>query len=84
MAKVKLGQKVKCRLSGFTGVVTGRIEYINGCVRYLVLAKSKKGAEPVEIWIDRTQLEVVEDDSAKKAKATGGPRAAPPGLSIPR
>lgn len=59
-------------------------EYINGCVRYLVLAKSEKRAEPADLWVDEDQLEVVKSKTAKKAKSTGGSQEAPRGLPVPR
>ncbi len=80
MEKIQLGDKVKCKHSGFTGIAVARSEFINGCIQIEVLPKVKKGNEIVEPQgIDEQSLEVVtrakkeiEDDDDEE-EATGGP-----------
>lgn len=63
---LKLGSKVRCKITGFEGTLTGRTEYINGCVQYLVRPSAfttndgeMKYAEGH--WIDDQQLEVLKE-----------------------
>jgi hypothetical protein len=66
---VKLGQQVTDRYNGFTGIVMGRTEYINGCVRYLVESPTltEKG-EAVTRWVDEQRL------TEMPAATAGGPQ----------
>lgn len=75
---VKLGEKVKDKISGFRGTVISRTEYYNGCWRIGVRA-SKLGSDgkPVEEFFDEQDL-----CSTSKAKV-GGPHAAPRAISTP-
>jgi len=72
--KIKLGDKVKCIHTGFTGIVVARTEFINGCIQYNVLPKGDKNNKmPEEMGIDQRSLEVV--PSVKKKiirRSTGG------------
>lgn len=70
---IKLGQKVTDKITGFTGVVIGRCEYINGCISIWVQPVKLKDGDMVEAkWIDEQRLET-------KSKATaGGPHSSPP------
>lgn len=70
MFKIAMEAKVKDRLTGFSGIVTGRVEYLTGCRRYLVQAKMKKsGTSPPEPeWLDEDRLVV------SKTKNLGGPQ----------
>ena len=71
---IKLGDKVKDSISGFEGIVTGRAEYLYGCVRVLVQPESLQddGKLAEDTWIDEQRL-----DEYSKAKV-GGPQNDPP------
>jgi len=75
MTKIKLGDKVKDRVSGFIGIVTERIECLNGCLRYGLHETVVKGQknEFRTIEIDQQQAEKVNDGINKKTptKKTG-------------
>ena len=80
MTKIELGDKVKCKHSGFIGIAVARSEFINGCIQIEVLPKVKKGNEMIEAQgIDEQSLEVVtrvkkeieEDDDDEESN--GGP-----------
>ena len=43
--EIQLGDRVKDKITGFTGIAVSRTEYINGCVQYTVAPKVKKGNE---------------------------------------
>jgi len=76
---VNLGDKVKDRINGFEGIVTGRTEYLYGCIRVLVDPTDlDKDGKPREMqWLDEDRVElVVADVVAAPASATeraGGP-----------
>lgn len=62
--KVKLGDKVRDKVSGYEGIATSRTEFLNGCFQIEITPKLKKGTTPsVEqiqgIAIDEQQLERV-------------------------
>ena len=56
--KPKLGMTVKDVVTGFKGIVTGRVEYLTGCTQYLVQPPVKKDGDCVDArWIDEDRLE---------------------------
>ncbi len=56
-----LGSRVKCAISGFTGIATGRLEYINGCFQILIHPPvNDKGEDQKSIWIDECQVDLVD------------------------
>lgn len=61
MATVKLGDRVKDAISGFKGIVTGRYEYLYGCVRCSVRPEdlAKDGTPAKSEVFDEGQLQVV-------------------------
>lgn len=73
--KFKLGDKVKCRYSGFEGTIVCRSQFINGCMQYSVLANNKdKTKLPEEIGIDEQSLLLVEKiKRIIKKEKNGGP-----------
>lgn len=58
---IELGQTVKCKLTGFTGIAEAKIEYINGCLQFLVRPKKKAKDDeyPTGAYIDSELLDVV-------------------------
>lgn len=80
MNKFNFGDSAKDIVSGLTGIITGRFEYINGCVRYqLDPPKLNKEGKPQEGFIfDEGQIVLVKAGAVKiPAKDTGGPMATP-------
>ncbi len=75
---INLRDIVKDQISGFSGMVTSRTEFINGCVRIGVQpTKLTKEGKPMEVEIfDEQQLDLVKKSKPKKEKASGGPRPA--------
>lgn len=46
------------KVTGFTGTVTGRVEYLTGCRQYLVQPRvGEKGKYPDAHWFDEDRLE---------------------------
>ncbi len=67
--RFRLGEKVKDSVTGFKGIVTARLEYLNGCVQYCVEPKvDKEGKMKKCPYIDEGQLEI---QGAKKVKSDG-------------
>jgi hypothetical protein len=53
-----MGQEVKDKITGFTGYVVGRCQYISGCNQTLVQPAMKKGNFVENKWFDDDRLEV--------------------------
>jgi hypothetical protein len=77
--KVQLGDKARCTITGFEGVVTCRSDYISGCTR--ITLQPPVGADgkiPDPGHFDEPMLEVVATSAVKCAQSdNGGPRPAP-------
>jgi len=71
---IELGQKVKCKVTGFTGIATAKIEFLNGCIQFCVKPKikAKDNKMPEGQYIDVEQLEVVGEGTRVKKKGNGG------------
>lgn len=62
-----LGTEAKCVVSGFTGILTARCEYLNGCVQYCITPPVNDKGEHVDgRYIDEHQLEFVSHGVVKK------------------
>ena len=68
--EIKLGDKVKCKITGFVGIATARTEFLNGCIQYMVTGKVGKDNKMVldDAQIDEQSLEVVKPKRKKKIK----------------
>ena len=79
MFKFGFRDKVKDTITGFTGIVTGRTEWLNGCIRYGIQPTKLKDGLPVECQhIDEEQLELVSRPKKKvKSTPSGGPQNDP-------
>lgn len=70
---IELGQQVKDRVTGFVGIATARIEYLNGCVQFCVKPKmTEPGKMPDGEYIDDGQLEIVGDSVSVEEEPDGG------------
>lgn len=54
---IQLGRKVKDVVTGVTGVVVARTEWLYGCVRITFQPQLKEGKMPDTITLDEQQLE---------------------------
>ena len=68
---IKLGSKVKDRISGFAGIATSRVEFLYGCVRYLVEPEGlTPDGKPIESqYFDEQRL------TDRSTVETGGPES---------
>lgn len=66
---IKLGKKVKDKVTGYIGILVSRCVYLNGCVQYCVQPKHESGIKLQEgAWIDESQLIVIDDGIWKEKK----------------
>ncbi len=74
MAKqIKLGTKIKDRITGLEGIAIAKIEYLNGCVQYSIKPKLDKDGKVQEgEWVDSQQIAVVGEKVLEVKKASGG------------
>lgn len=70
--KIRLGDKVKCKYTGFTGIVTAKTIFINGCVQFSITPRwDKKLATEIlltEMSIDENSLIIVDKKLRKPTK----------------
>lgn len=78
---IKVGQKVKEVVTGFTGIVTGRAEYLTGCAQILIQPPCQDGKYTDSLWFDETRCEIVE---AKPVAVPGNRPDAGPDKPAPK
>ncbi len=73
--EIQLGDKVRCKHTGFVGIAVAKTTYVNGCTQYDVMSKvDKDNKMPDPMSIDSQSLEVVSKKKKKVIKInTGGP-----------
>lgn len=73
MTRIKLGNTVKDKVTGFKGVAIARIEYLNGCVQICVKPCVDKDGKMLDgEYVDIHQLLVVDEAQDFDSKPTGG------------
>ena len=83
---VNLGDTAHDRMSGFKGIVMGRIEYLTGCNQIFILPQSDKENEFKEgHWFDVERVEVDEVGTVevRYSDPINPPRAVGGGADIP-
>jgi len=68
---IVLGNRVKCLVSGRTGIATLKTNYLNGCASFLVCCKAEENSQAIAVtedWIDQCRLVVVGEGVADKVK----------------
>jgi hypothetical protein len=73
--KFSNGQKVRDRVTGIVGIITGACIWLNGCIQYSIQPSAKEGdsLKPESWWMDEQQLELIDEGVNIKMKDTGGP-----------
>lgn len=79
-----LGKKAKDKITGFTGIIIGKITYLFGCDQYGIAPTIGKDGKPGETnWFDEGRIQIigkgVDPKSVKVAKPGGINRDAPRG-----
>lgn len=56
---IKLGQKAKDKVTGFTGIITARASYLTGCDQYVLTPTVDEHGKTVEgQWFDESRIKV--------------------------
>lgn len=84
--KFKNGDKVVDRLTGFSGIVTAVVEYLNGCIRYQIQPPiNDEGEYRESVIIDEQQLDlIVEKKEPVTTKKPGGDRPGIKSFVLPK
>jgi hypothetical protein len=56
---ITLGKEGKDKITGFQGIITGRIQWLYGCDQYCIVPKAKDGEIKGGEWFDEGRVEVV-------------------------
>jgi hypothetical protein len=82
---INLGDKAKDSISGFTGIVTGKFSFLNGCVRMRIDPDKldKSGLVIDGRDFDEEQLVLVKAAKARIVAPSGGPRPGPSSRPAP-
>jgi hypothetical protein len=73
---IKLGQRARDRVTGFTGICIARTEWLNGCIRITLEPPLDKDGKAQEArTIDEPQLELVDDGIRKDMRTTAAEEA---------
>jgi heat shock protein HspQ len=72
--KFQLGDRVKCRVTGFNGVIVVRSNYLTGCNRYGIQSEKLKDNKPDDwVYIDEDLLIENGKNINVTIKQRGGP-----------
>ena len=70
---MKLGGKAKDKITGFSGTITAKCEYLTGCTQYLLQPGTDKDGKYVDgRWMDEDRLEAIEADPVMHQVNTKG------------
>ena len=73
MNDIELGNKVRCKVTGFVGIATAKTEFLNGCIQYEVIPKVSKDNKILDgVSIDEQNLEVIMTKKNKVKKEENG------------
>ena len=76
--ELKLGDKARDTISGFTGIIIAMTEWLNGCLRVTIAPTELKDGKRIESdTFDAEQIERVETAPPKVTTPTGGPSIHP-------
>lgn len=70
---IKLGKKAKDKVTGFTGIIIGRIEYLFGCNQYGLAPEASEGVVKDTNWFDEGRIEVIGQGIAPEEVTTAKP-----------
>ena len=78
------GDKVKEKITGFTGTITGTCYYLTGCNQYLIFPECKKShKKPAGHWFDEERLALLEKEVVKATEVTSKRRFSRKGADTP-
>lgn len=76
---IELGDEVKCKITGFQGIVTGYCKHLTGCDRISIQPPVKYDMRvPDAMWTDVATVDIIEKQKVKpsnvrETKKLGGP-----------
>jgi len=56
---MKLGQKARDKITGFEGIIVGRVHYLYGCDQLCLSPPAKDGKINCSEWFDEGRVEVI-------------------------
>lgn len=72
--KLNLGDRVRDKITGFSGIITSRTQWLHNCNTYGVQPTQLKDGVPQDRHVfDEPQLEVVDKKVIDEHRSTGGP-----------
>lgn len=72
---IELGDRVKDKITGISGIAIGVTEWLYGCRRIVIQPEEIMDGKPVDSFsIDEPQLEIVEKNPLKKKPVEEGAR----------
>jgi hypothetical protein len=75
MTKIKLGDQVRDKVTGFAGVAVARTQWLHGCDRIAIQPPvDKDGKLPDNASFDIMSVELVKAEKPVKTSKTGGPQ----------
>jgi hypothetical protein len=76
---MQIGMTARDKYTGFTGLVTGKVQYLTGCTQFLLQphALNEEDGKPAEpVWLDEDRIEAVPAETVG-AGSPGGPQKEP-------
>lgn len=71
--RVQLGKPYRDIVTGFSGIVAGRCEYLTGCNQALIQPRGLEGGKMIDsVWIDEQKLVPIEDGSIESITLDNG------------
>lgn len=75
---IKLGDKARDQISGFSGTIVAITEWLNGCRRITIQPSALHEGRPVEnSTFDAEQIEKIEEGPEPTTERKGGPSISP-------
>lgn len=70
--EIELGDQVKCKITGFNGIVTSYAKCLTGCDRITIQPPvGKDGKHPDSLWFDVAAVEIIKKNKIKAKDVTG-------------
>lgn len=77
---IRLGDRVKDRMTGFEGIVTGTHRFLTGCMKVTVQPEGLKDGKPIDSqWFDIQQVKLLKANAFEvdNGDTAGGPDVMP-------
>lgn len=72
--KLNLGDEVRCKITGYKGVIVCQSHWLHNCNTYGVKSHDLKDGKPLDaVFFDEPSLELIEEKTMIPKRDTGGP-----------